>query len=90
MYRASLSICRVEEYEIVKTTEKTVTFKAERNERTEYKSTDYYKWSETFEGAKQHIVDHYSNKIKKLESSIEYQRVELNKAITLTPANGIN
>lgn len=67
---------QIESFEVVKETEKQIVFiKTGWNNKTieerELKESSYHKWHNSFDEAKQYLINKQSNRIKSLEKQIE-------------------
>ena len=71
---------RIEEYEVVKETPKQLTFINERgSEIRESKRTEWYSWHDTYEEAKQALIEKYSNIVELKERQLDYHKEQLRK-----------
>ena len=69
------------EHEIVKETEKQIVYKSKwgGNDIRESKDARWYSWHDTFEDAKQKLVEDAKSKINTCIYSLEYAKKELSK-----------
>lgn len=78
-YKAYLG--RIEKVEIIKETSKMVLIKSVTyGERRELKESDWYSYHDTFEDAKNWIINHIQSKIDNYKRQIEIKEKELDKA----------
>lgn len=89
MYRASwLHAPRIEEYEVEKTTEKTVTYQPWSRGRPlrETKLTDDHGWFDTFDEAKVALVTEFVRKVKVQEDNLKRSKDRLGNALGIREA----
>jgi hypothetical protein len=79
MYRASLSMYKIEKREILKETEKQVKFNGFQRVCTEAKVSSYHSWHKTFNEAFDAIEKHIYDQIKRAEYDVELNKDELNE-----------
>lgn len=84
MYRASFG--RIEKVEIVKETDKFVFIKSKIKTSgiKEAKTSNYYAYRDTFEEAKQFLVDEAEEDFEKAKRELEYAARKLEQANNLT------
>jgi hypothetical protein len=85
----------ITKYEVIKETEKQITFihkwtdwnkKEQSRELRENKDSTYHKWHDTFEDAKNYLIEYNKNKISNLENQITKAKEVLSKVQSLNCA----
>lgn len=75
---------KIERVEIIRETEKFVVIKGVAGERREAKCSGYESYFDTFDFAKNWIVDSAKSDVEKAEGRLEYAKAQLEKALAIS------